>query len=206
MSSPGVCNNNGCVPKVKELEQQFERAEKQLRLYQKISRFFTRQIPLDEALQSIVALVAEFMHSDSCLLYLIAREELVLCAAKGSNPGAVGEVKLRLEEGLTGWVARERRVLAISREAHQDPRFKFFRDLPEDTYEAFLSAPVIARNRVAGVINLQHRMAHAHSGDEVEMVSTVGALIGCLVALSAMEPAELDAVEFADLVLAGRSS
>ncbi|MBK5294454.1 MAG: GAF domain-containing protein [Acidobacteriia bacterium] len=194
------------MPKVKELEQQFERVEMQLRLYQKISRFFTRPIPLDEALQSIVALVAEFMHADSCLLYLISGEELVLCAAKGLNPGAVGEVKLRLEEGLTGWVARERRVLAISREAHQDARFKFFQDLPEDTYEAFLSAPILARNRVAGVINLQHRTAHAHSGDEVEMVSTVGTLIGCLVALSVVEPARLDEVEFADLVLAGRES
>ena len=45
--------------------------------------------------------------------------------------------------------------------AFKDPRFKFFGDLPEDTFEAFLSAPVIARNRVVGVINVQHRQPHA---------------------------------------------
>jgi uroporphyrinogen-III synthase len=53
-----------------------------------------------------------------------------------------------------------RKLLAISREAYRDPRFKYFRDLPEDTYEAFLSAPVIARNRVVGVINVHHRLPH----------------------------------------------
>ena len=66
---------------------------------------------------------------------------------------------MRWNEGLTGWVARERRLLAISREAYKDPRFKKFGELDEDTYEAFLSAPVIARNRVVGVINVQHRAA-----------------------------------------------
>ena len=67
-------------------------------------------------------------------------------------------------EGLTGWVARERRLLAIPREAYKDPRFKKFGELPEDTFEAFLSAPVIARNRVVGVINVQHRLPHQHTG------------------------------------------
>jgi len=195
--------DNGVVAKSRDLEQRLDRVEKQLRLYQKISRFLTRPVPLAEALSSIVGLVAEFMHSDSCLLYLVSGEELVLCAAKGSNPGAVGEVKLRLAEGLTGWVARERRVLAISREAYHDSRFKYFRDLPEDTYEAFLSAPIIARGRVAGVINLQHREPHSHTGDEIEMVTTVGEQIGCLVAQSALDDADLSRINFADLVLAG---
>ena len=39
----------------------------------------------------------------------------------------------------------------------QRPSIKYFSDLPEDTFEAFLSAPVISRNRVVGVINVQHR-------------------------------------------------
>ena len=43
-------------------------------------------------------------------------------------------------------LAQQRRLLAISREAYKDPRFKYFGELPEDTFEAFLSAPLIARN------------------------------------------------------------
>jgi uroporphyrinogen-III synthase len=81
-------------------------------------------------------------------------------------------------------VARERRLLSLSREAYLDPRFKLFADLPEDTYEAFLSAPVLLGNRVAGVINVQHREAHFHTGGEMELLTTVGEQVGCLVALA----------------------
>jgi uroporphyrinogen-III synthase len=192
------------VSKSREKEHQFERVEKQLRLCQQLSRFLTRPVNLSDALQSIVGMVAEFMHSDSCLLYLISMGDLVLCAAKGGNPGAVGDVRLRLDEGLTGWVARERRLLAISREAYQDPRFKYFRDLPEDTYEAFLSAPILYRNRVLGVINLQHRLPHSHGGDEMELLSTVGEQIGGLVVASSVDSQALEQTDWAELALASR--
>ena len=193
------------MSKNKEWGLRAERADQQLRLCQKLSRLMARGLPLGESLTTVVNLVAESMQPDSCLLYLLARGELVLCAASGQAPRAVGNVKLRLDEGLTGWVARERRVLAISGEAYHDPRFKFFRDLPEDTYEAFLSTPIIARNRVVGVINVQHRQSHAHSGDEIEMISTVGELVGGLVAAACLDSATFESAEFADLALAGRA-
>ena len=78
-------------------------------------------------------------------------------------------------------------MISISREAYHDPRFKYFSDLPEDTYEAFLSAPVISRRGVEGVINVQHRNPHAHSGVEMELLTTVGEQIGCLLMLSRVE-------------------
>jgi signal transduction protein with GAF and PtsI domain len=192
------------VPKAKELELQIQRLEQQLRLCQKVSRFLTRSANLHEALQSIVGLIAEFMHSDSCLLYLVSRDELVLCAAKGPNLGAIGEVRLRLDEGLTGWVARERRLLAISREAYRDSRFKYFRDLPEDTFEAFLSVPILCRNRVLGVINLQHQLPHSHSGDEMELLTTVGEQIGGLVATASLDGADFDSIDWAEHALSSR--
>lgn len=143
-----------------------------------------RDVNLHSSLRSVVALMVEFMHCDSCLLYLLDGDRLVLCASNDSESGAVGKVSLKLDEGLTGWVARERRLLAISREAYNDPRFKYFKDLPEDTFEAFLSAPVIWRNHVVGVINVQHRGAHSHSGGELEMITTVGEQIGCMLMLA----------------------
>ena len=190
------------MSKVKELEVRLERAEQQLALFQKISRFMVRQMNLQEVLQGIVSLVVEFMQCDSCLVYLIDNDELVLCASNTPHPSALGKVRLKLGEGLTGWVARERRLLAISREANRDPRFKFFSDLPEDTYEAFLSAPVLARDRVVGVINVQHRMPHAHTGSEIELLSTVGEQVGCLLMLARMEPTALEAANHVQLVLA----
>ncbi len=187
----------------KEIEHRLERAEQQLRLLQRISRSLVREMSLQDALNGVVALVVEFMQCDSCLLYLLDRNELVLRASNTPHPAEVGTVKLAINEGLTGWVAREKRLLAISREAYHDPRFKFFSDLPEDTFEAFLSAPVISRRGVEGVINVQHREPHPHTGFEMEILTTVGEQLGCLLMLSRMEAKPAN--DSSDLVLSSGS-
>ena len=188
---PKIWDTSSSVSRFKELESRLEHTEQQLRLLQKISRFMVRDIGLAESFNGVVELVVEFMECDSCLLYLLEGNELVLCASNNPQPDTIGKVRLKLGEGLTGWVARERRLLSISREAYTDPRFKLFTDLPEDTFEAFLSAPVIVKNRVAGVINVQHRQPHFHSGGEMELLTTVGEQVGCLAALAAADPARL---------------
>ena len=189
------------MPKARELEARLERTEQQLRLFQKISRFMVRDLSLPEILQGVVSLVVEFTECESCLLYLRDGEELVLCASNTPHPSTIGKIRLRLNEGLTGWVARERRLLAISREAYKDPRFKAFGDLPEDTFEAFLSAPLIARNRVIGVINVQHRLPHQHTGNEMEVLTTVGEQIGCVLLLARMGAEALESANHVELVL-----
>jgi uroporphyrinogen-III synthase len=75
-------------------------------------------------------------------------------------------------------------MLFIPREAYKDPRFKYFGELQEDTYEAFLSVPVISRNKVVGVINVQHRAPHSHTGGEMEVLTTVGEQVGCVLVLA----------------------
>jgi signal transduction protein with GAF and PtsI domain len=190
------------VSRTKGLESQLEDTERQLRLLQKISRFMARDLNLAAALKAVVSLVVEFMACDSCLLYLLEDKQLVLCASNNPQPDTLGRVRLKLGEGLTGWVARERRLLSISREAYLDPRFKLFTDLPEDSYEAFLSAPIVVRNRVAGVINVQHRDTHFHTGGEMELLTTVGEQVGSLVGLSALDPATVGVAATLDAVMA----
>jgi signal transduction protein with GAF and PtsI domain len=177
------------VSKTRELEARLERTEQQLRLFQRVSRLMTRDLELDAVLHEIVSLVRDFLDCDSCLVYLVEGDDLVLSASTDQTRSKVGNLRLRLSEGLTGWVARERRLLAISREAYHDPRFKFFRDLPQDTFEAFLSVPVISQNKVVGVINVQHRDARVHSGADMEMLNTLGEQIGCLLVLSRQKSA-----------------
>jgi len=189
------------MPKAKELETRLQRTEQQLALFQKISRFMVRDLSLPDVLKGIVSLVVEFTQCDACLVYLQDGEDLVLCASNTPHPSTIGKLRLRSNEGLTGWVARERRLLAISREAYKDPRFKKFGELEEDTYEAFLSAPVIARNRVVGVINVQHRAPHQHTGSEMEVLTTVGEQVGCVLVLARMPAAALESANHVELVL-----
>jgi signal transduction protein with GAF and PtsI domain len=172
------------VSKTRDLEARLQHAEAQLRLFQRVSRMMTREMALEDVLEAIVGLVRDFLACDSCLIYLLEDDELVLNASSDGSHRSTRNVRLKMNEGLTGWVARERRLLAISREAYNDPRFKFFRDLPQDAYEAFLSVPIISQNKVVGVINVQDRSPRIHSGDDMEMLSTIGEQVGCLLVLS----------------------
>lgn len=189
------------MAKLKEIEHRLERAEQQLHLLQKLSRFTAREMSLAEVLGGTVSSIVEFMQSDACLIYLFDHDELVLCASSNPSEKSIGKIRLKVGEGLTGWVARERRFVAISREAYNDHRFKHFSELPEDTFEAFLSAPVIARNRVVGVINVQHRAPHSYSGEEMETLATVGEQIGCLLVVSRLDPKTVESLNHAELVL-----
>ncbi|HEX3878004.1 MAG TPA: GAF domain-containing protein [Bryobacteraceae bacterium] len=192
------------MSKAKELEQRLERTEQQLRLFQKISRFMVRDMSLPDVLKGVVALIVEFTQCDSCLIYLEDGGELVLCASNVQHNSAIGRVRMKINEGLTGWVARERRLIAIPREAYKDTRFKGFGELPEDTFEAFLSAPIIARNRVVGVINVQHRQPHQHTGGEMEVLTTVGEQIGCVLMLARLGSAAVDSASHVELALSTR--
>jgi uroporphyrinogen-III synthase len=135
---------------------------------------------LDEVLREIVRIAGEVTGADSVLVYVVNGNagELVLRASQNPHPDLLEKITMKLGEGITGWVARENRPVALSEGASKDPRFKYFRSLPEDRFEAFLSVPVISKRGVAGVINVQHKEPHAHSEMEINLLAAVGKLVG----------------------------
>ena len=157
--------------------------------------------PLHEVLDQVVEFAANLVECDSCFVYVLEQDELVLRASKNPHEEIVDRLNLHMGQGITGWVAEHREPVAISQGATQDPRFQYFNELPEDTYEAFLSAPVIARNRVVGVVNVQHRVPHQHTGSEMEVLTTVGEQVGCVLVLARMEPTAVAEANHAELVL-----
>ncbi len=137
----------------------------------------------------MVEFASALVKCDSCLIYVLEGEELVLRASKNSHPEVVDRLKLRVGEGITGWVAEHKEAVAVPEKAAQDPRFQFFHELPEDSYEAFLSVPLMCRGRVVGVINLQHRLPHVYKTKQIRLISTIGFLVGAEIELARLEEA-----------------
>jgi uroporphyrinogen-III synthase len=143
--------------------------------------------PLQEVLGRIVDFATAVVSSDSCFVYVLEGDELVLKASKNPHPKEVNRLKLRLGEGITGWVAKHQQPVTVARNAFHDPRFQFFNELPEDRYEAFLSVPVLCRGRLAGMIILQHREPYSHSKREIRLISTIGFLVGAEIETARLE-------------------
>ena len=140
-------------------------------------------------LTRVVDFASALVKCDSCLIYVLEGEDLVLRASKNPHPEVVDRLRLRLGQGITGWVAEHQEPVAVNEKAALDPRFQFFHELPEDTYEAFLSVPLMCRGRVMGVINLQHRLPHAYSRRQVQTIATIGFLVGAEIEMARLEDA-----------------
>ena len=146
--------------------------------------------PLHEVLREVVRFAAAVVECDSCFVYVLEKDELVLRASKNPHPEIIDRLKLKLGEGITGWVAEHREPAAVPQNAMKDPRFKFFNDLPEDRFEAFLSVPLMSRGRLVGVINLQNRKPHNYTKREISMISTVGTLAGAEIEMARLQDEE----------------
>lgn len=144
---------------------------------------------LHDVLSRVVEFTTGLVKCDSCLIYVLEGEDLVLRASKNPHPEVVDRLKLRVGQGITGWVAEHREPVAVSEKAALDPRFQLFHELPEDSYEAFLSVPLLCRGRVVGVINIQHRQHHVYRQREIRLISTVGFLVGAEIELARLEDA-----------------
>ncbi len=154
--------------------------EDELKVLRLISETVSSSLELNQVLNRIVEVVIQVTSGDSCFLYLLNREdgELILRASKNPHSGILGKIKLHLGEGITGWVAMEKKPVVIAQNAGEDQRFKFFQDLPEDRYQAFLSVPIVSKSELVGVINVQHKAPHKHTSNEVALLSVIAQQVG----------------------------
>lgn len=143
--------------------------------------------PFHAVLARVVEFVASVVAFDSCFVYVLDGDDLVLRASKTPHPDVVDRLKLRVGQGITGWVAAHREPVAVWERAFEDPRFQTFNELPEDRYEAFLSVPVLSRGKLVGVINVQHREPHVHSRREIQVISMIGFLVGAEIEMARLE-------------------
>jgi signal transduction protein with GAF and PtsI domain len=154
-----------------------------LELLHRISKTVSSSPALDDILSELIGLVAEVTQCDACLVYLAepGTGDVVLRASQLPHP-EIGQIRMKTGEGVAGWVAEHKAPVVLSRGAFDDPRFKRFTSLVEDSYEAMLSAPLVSGGEVIGVINVHHRMPHAHGPEEVAVVTFIGEQLGGAIA------------------------
>ncbi len=140
-----------------------------------------------QALDRVLDFAVELVKCDSCFIYVLSGEDLILRASKNPHQELLDRLKLRIGQGITGWVAEHREPVAVFKEAYKDPRFQRFNELPEDRYEAFLSVPLFSRGRLVGVMNLQHGDPHVYTEREIGLLATVGSLAGAEIELARLE-------------------
>jgi transcriptional regulator with GAF, ATPase, and Fis domain len=143
---------------------------------EEISMLVSSDFELPEVLQSVATKLADQLNASVCNIYLLEEDELVLKATYGFEQEKIGQIRLKIGEGITGTVARDMQPINLSR-ASQDPRYKVFPELNEEKYNSMLSFPITDKKDIYGVINLQTTSMRSFPEDEIYFVSIIANLI-----------------------------
>jgi two-component sensor histidine kinase/putative methionine-R-sulfoxide reductase with GAF domain len=137
-------------------------------------------LDLQEVLELVARNVADALGTDACFVYLYDEraDELVLRATHGSRVEEMTRTpRMRPGEGITGVAAAERAPVMIPAQAHLDPRFKLFPNLPEDEYESILAVPILAREKLEGALNVRTREPREFTGAEIELLVAIASQV-----------------------------
>jgi len=180
----------------------------ELKVLRKIVEITNSELDLNVVLKEVVHVVTDMTKADSVFIYLFdeKRKHLVLMASKTPHKKELGKVNLKAGEGITGWVARENKPVAIGKNAYKDKRFKSFDVLPEDRYEAFLSIPIVHKNKPIGVVNVQHRKVHEYAEGSISLIALIAKQIsGAIENARLFEEVKQKALQFDSLVKVSQS-
>lgn len=132
----------------------------------------------DELLALIIRETTSAIGVDVCSLYLLAPpgRELLLTATNGLNENMVGKVKMKVGEGITGWVAEGRRP-AIVPDVSKEPHWKWVPGLDEDRFHSMASVPIEAGPRLVGVLNVQSTERREFNAGDIDFLRAIAAQV-----------------------------
>src|ERR1035437_257548 len=106
-------------------------AKNQVELLHQISNIVSSSLSLERMLQELVGMAVNVTGCDACLVYLVdhASNQIVLRASQLPHAPEIGKIRMKMGEGITGWVAQHKSVVALAANAAADARFKSFQAL-----------------------------------------------------------------------------
>ncbi|HET9457370.1 MAG TPA: ATP-binding protein [Candidatus Limnocylindrales bacterium] len=155
---------------------------RELAFVHEVAQLATQARDWDELMRAIVDGTTVAMGVEVCSFYLAERDQprLTLAATNGLDRSQVGRVSLAVGQGITGRVAADRRPIAVE-DVTVDPRFSWVRGFDIEGLHAMLSVPLVWHERVIGVLNVQTRDRRRFSVADVELLSTIAALLAGIV-------------------------
>ena len=133
-----------------------QREAGEVAVFQELGKALTSSLQLDQVLRTIMEKIDEFLRPDNWSLLLLdeAKQELYFELAVGKASQALKDVRVKLGQGIAGWVAQHGEVVIVP-DTSKDTRF--FGKVDEKTKmetRSIVAVPVKFRDTCLGVIEL----------------------------------------------------
>ena len=152
-----------------------KKQKKELDVLYSISNFVGSVMELDDILRNITEETAEAMQVSVCSIYLFNPdhpEELILRATYGLNPEVTGKVRLKIGEGIPGWVVENNKTLSLE-DGPADPRFRPIPGSDEEAYRAYLCAPLRIQEEIIGCMTIRKNVVYRFTEAEITFFETI---------------------------------
>jgi phosphotransferase system enzyme I (PtsP) len=140
----------------------------------------SRDAPLGEVMARLCERIAGMLAVEVCSIYLRELEAdgrrgaLVLRATWGYPQSAVGAVRMRVGEGLTGFAVECLRPVSVARAA-SDARNKAFEELDEARFPSLCAVPLVDGGRAVGALVIQRKQPRRFGQREIVLAASVTA-------------------------------
>lgn len=137
-----------------------------------LNALLSSSLDLGVVLDSLMGLARDLLESEASSLMLLdeAAQELYFHTVKGEKSEAIKQIRLKLGEGISGWVAREAKSVLVA-DAASDPRFYRRADQSSGfVTRSMMCAPLVARRRVIGTVQvLNKRDGNLFSEEDLQL-------------------------------------
>src|SRR5229473_503395 len=132
------------------------RQKGEIAVFQELGKALTSSLQLDQVLRTIMEKIDEFLRPDNWSLLLLdePKQELYFELAVGKASQALKDVRVKMGQGIAGWVAEHGEVVIVP-DTSKDTRF--FGKVDEKTKmetRSIVAVPVMFRDTCLGVIEL----------------------------------------------------
>jgi len=148
-------------------------ALRQLGRLQSVTETALANLPLKELFENVLSKICEAVGSDMSVVLLLDRDknELYVGAASGPDVDPVQQFRLRVGESLAGRVAAEQKFIQVQN-ATKDPSIR--PELRALGFQTILGIPLLARNRLIGVLEVGSLSDRRFTSDEIDFIELVG--------------------------------
>ncbi|MBN2050943.1 MAG: phosphoenolpyruvate--protein phosphotransferase [Spirochaetales bacterium] len=142
--------------------------------FSELNWLFSNSEDIRSFLDKIVQMVSKHMHAGAATVFLWNdnKEELILEATIGLNKGAIGQVRLKPGEGLTGLALLNKQpILVENADAH--PQFKRIPSIHEEKFKNFLAVPILRGIMNIGVISIQREQERPFKTEDLQALTVI---------------------------------
>ena len=125
-------------------------------VFHELGKALTSSLQLDQVLRTIMEKIDEFLRPDTWSLLLVDEDkrELYFELAVGKNAQILKDVRIKMGQGIAGWVAENEKAVIVPDVSHDT---RFFAQVDEKTKmetHSIVAVPVRYRDHCLGVIEL----------------------------------------------------